>query len=85
MSETTTLEAPPTEGDSMEVELKASDRCDRCGAQAFIRAVMDGGEDLLFCGHHGHANKEALAKVAVHVYDYTATINQTASMSANAQ
>lgn len=28
------------------------DRCDRCGAQARLRAVLQDGV-LLFCGHHG--------------------------------
>ncbi|MGH8824104.1 MAG: DUF7455 domain-containing protein, partial [Jiangellaceae bacterium] len=30
--------------------LKAVDRCDSCGAQAYIRVVLAGGSDLLFCG-----------------------------------
>ena len=33
-------------------DLTAMDRCDRCGAQAFYRAVLVSGE-LLFCAHHG--------------------------------
>ena len=33
--------------------LTVSDRCDRCGAQAFVRATMAAGTELLFCGHHG--------------------------------
>ncbi|TLP96551.1 hypothetical protein FEF26_08845 [Nesterenkonia salmonea] len=40
-----TLEATPT--------LTALDRCDRCGAQAYIRAVLASGGALLFCNHHG--------------------------------
>ena len=28
------------------------DRCDRCGAQAKLRAMLPAGM-LLFCGHHG--------------------------------
>src|SRR5262245_9549215 len=28
--------------------LTAVDRCDRCGAQAYVRAVLAGGGDLLF-------------------------------------
>lgn len=47
--------------------LNAQDRCDRCGAQARMRAVLTGGGDLLFCGHHGRHHAEALAKVAVRV------------------
>jgi hypothetical protein len=29
------------------------DRCDRCGAQAFVRVTLTDGLDLVFCGHHG--------------------------------
>jgi hypothetical protein len=33
--------------------LNALDRCDRCGAQAYVRAVLEtSGGELLFCGHH---------------------------------
>lgn len=39
--------------------LTLSDRCDRCGAAAKIRAVYTSG-DLLFCGHHAHEYKETL-------------------------
>lgn len=40
-------------------ELTTADRCDRCGAQAFVRARLAGGFELLFCAHHGreHLNK----------------------------
>ena len=31
--------------------LTALDRCDSCGAQAYVRAWFAHGE-LLFCGHH---------------------------------
>ena len=31
--------------------LTANDRCDRCDAQAYVKAVGLDGE-LLFCGHH---------------------------------
>ena len=46
--------------------LTALDRCDRCGAQALVRAVLPAGE-LLFCGHHARKHAEALAAVAVQV------------------
>lgn len=32
-------------------QLTALDRCDKCGAQAYIQVVGLNG-DLLFCGHH---------------------------------
>lgn len=35
-------------------ELTATDRCDRCGASAQVRAVLPSGGELLFCGHHAH-------------------------------
>jgi hypothetical protein len=31
--------------------LTAQDRCDACGAQAYVQAIGAIG-DLLFCGHH---------------------------------
>lgn len=46
--------------------LTALDRCDRCGAQAQVRAVLPAGE-LLFCGHHGRRHADALAQVAIAV------------------
>ncbi|MEY4323495.1 MAG: hypothetical protein RL410_1276 [Actinomycetota bacterium] len=51
--------------------LKASDRCDRCGAQAYVRVVMPGGGQLLFCGHHFSANAQALKSQAVEIVDET--------------
>lgn len=51
--------------------LTAQDRCDRCGAQAYLRAVMPGGGDLLFCRHHARAHGEKLHQVAVTVTDET--------------
>ena len=51
--------------------LTVADRCDRCGAQAYVRATMPGGAELLFCAHHGRAYADRLAAVAVHVDDET--------------
>lgn len=50
--------------------LTAADRCDICGAQAFIRVVLTSG-DLVFCGHHGTANKEKLKPIAITWQDET--------------
>ena len=47
--------------------LTALDRCDRCGAQARVRATLPGGGDLLFCGHHARLHSDALTKVALTV------------------
>ncbi|BDZ43348.1 hypothetical protein GCM10025865_26470 [Paraoerskovia sediminicola] len=50
--------------------LTALDRCDRCGAQAYVRVVLEHGE-LLFCGHHGRAHAAAYEDMATHVQDET--------------
>ncbi len=54
--------------------LTAADRCDRCGAQAFVRVVLTAG-DLLFCGHHAKAYEDKLRASAVDWVDETATLN----------
>jgi hypothetical protein len=51
-------------------ELTAADRCDECGAQAYIRVTLAAGE-LLFCGHHGNEKREALQPVAIKWQDET--------------
>lgn len=51
-------------------ELTAADRCDVCGAQAYIRAVLTTGE-LMFCSHHGNEKKEKLSPLAVSWQDET--------------
>ncbi len=59
----------------------ASDRCDRCGAQAFVRAVLTAGE-LLFCAHHGREYGDKLAVKALVVEDASETINARPSPAA---
>jgi hypothetical protein len=59
-----------------------ADRCDCCGAQAFIRATFVAG-DLLFCGHHGRALLVPLQRDALLVEDGTDLINTKPSISAN--
>jgi hypothetical protein len=41
------------------------DRCDRCGATAKVRALLGGGGELLFCGHHARAHEIRLRQMAV--------------------
>ena len=50
--------------------LSASDRCDRCGAQAYVRVKLATGE-LLFCGHHSKEYAVSLKRVAVEIEDQT--------------
>lgn len=49
--------------------LTALDRCDRCGAQAYVRVVLSGGADLLFCGHHGRQYELKLREIASEYHD----------------
>jgi hypothetical protein len=54
--------------------LSARDRCDVCGAQAYIGVLMtlDNDAPLLFCGHHGSKNLPAiLARDPLAVRDET--------------
>jgi len=51
--------------------LNAVDRCDRCGAQAYVRAVLLSGGELLFCGHHGKEYAEKLKQVSAKIQDET--------------
>lgn len=54
--------------------LTALDRCDRCGAQAYVRVDLSSGGELLFCAHHWGEHGKAIAPKAVHVHDETANL-----------
>lgn len=56
--------------------LNVLDRCDRCGAQAYVRAVMANGFELLFCGHHAKKYQEGLANAATRIQDETDRLNE---------
>lgn len=60
----TTAVAPPA-------ALNAADRCDRCGAQAYVRAELTNGGELLFCAHHARAHEDKLREIAVSIQDET--------------
>jgi hypothetical protein len=49
--------------------MNALHRCDRCGAQAYVRVLLPGRQDLLFCAHHYRQHEPALAKAAVDIRD----------------
>jgi hypothetical protein len=56
--------------------LNAVDRCDRCGAQAYVRAVLLSGGELLFCGHHGKEYSAGLKSVVARIQDETSKLIQ---------
>ena len=51
--------------------LNSLDRCDRCGAQAYVRAILVSGGQLLFCSHHAKSYAEGLKPVAAVIQDET--------------
>lgn len=63
----------PAAGTGSERPLTTADRCDACGAQAFVRVVLAAGE-LLFCAHHARANMAALEKQALFIQDESARL-----------
>ena len=61
----TTAVAPST------AALTAADRCDRCGAQAYLRVELQTGGELLFCAHHAREHGDKLRQIAIKVIDET--------------
>ena len=57
--------------------LTVADRCDRCGAQAYVRVVLATGGELLFCAHHGRQHADALRGVAAEIQDETDRLAET--------
>jgi hypothetical protein len=48
--------------------LTSNDRCDQCGAQAYVQ-VFFGESDLLFCAHHFKASEDTLVNNSSRIYD----------------
>ncbi len=61
----------------MTAPLSALDRCDSCGAQAYVRATLATGE-LLFCAHHAARFKEKLSGSALAWHDETDRLTASA-------
>jgi len=59
--------------------LTAVDRCDRCGAQAYVRVLLASRLELLFCAHHGREHAAALAQVAAEIHDETRRLRRVAA------
>jgi hypothetical protein len=60
-------------------QLTALDRCDSCGAQAYIR-VMIGESELLFCAHHGRRHQEKLSAIATDWHDESSRLLDDAAL-----
>jgi len=62
--------------------LLAADRCDRCGAQAYIRVVLASGGELLFCAHHGKQYEPRLREKASDWHDESERLAATSPTAA---
>lgn len=61
--------------------LTALDRCDRCGAQAYVRVTLAAGGELLFCGHHFREHEARLRPLASDVLDETAKLTEPTTVA----
>jgi hypothetical protein len=80
----TTLEQELEEAEARPLSdtLNITDRCDQCGAQAFVWVNMPNSQaGLLYCNHHYQKNKEGLREVAIDIVDESYKINKKASAS----
>ena len=57
--------------------LTAVDRCDRCGAQAYLRVSLQAGGELLFCAHHAREHGDKLREIAAYFHDETDRLSDT--------
>lgn len=64
---------PTKPGQAVINPLNKLDRCDKCGARAYMRATNTTGT-LLFCGHHGGKYQQALRDQGFLVEDYRSFI-----------
>ena len=73
----TTAVAPST------AALSAADRCDRCGAQAYLRVELQSGGELLFCAHHAREHGDKLKEIAANVVDETHKLSANPSSASD--
>lgn len=64
-------------------QFTALDRCDRCGAQAYVRVELSTGGELLFCAHHAREHADKLQQVATAIQDDTGRLSATPRASAS--
>ncbi|WP_370892195.1 hypothetical protein [Janibacter sp. GXQ6167] len=62
--------------------MTAADRCDRCGAQAYVRARLHAGGELLFCAHHGREHLPRLKDLA-EIDDQSERLSATSAIAAD--
>lgn len=60
--------------------INIADRCDRCGAQAFVLAKLVAGE-LYFCGHHFAKHEKDIREASFEIIDERNYINERSASS----
>jgi hypothetical protein len=60
-------------------ELTASDRCDRCGAQAYVRVMLESGGELIFCAHHAREYSPKLRELSAQILDESERLVDTSA------
>jgi hypothetical protein len=59
--------------------ITAQDRCDRCGAQAYVLVRLETGGELFFCAHHARKHDEVLRPMAAEWIDETDRLAEDAA------
>jgi hypothetical protein len=67
------------EGEALAGTFTVMDRCDRCGARAYVRVLLPSRRELLFCAHHNRQYASALTKIAVEIRDETDRLARAAA------
>jgi len=63
------VEAPLAEPVIRTEDLTALDRCDQCGAQAWVHAFLPEERELMFCAHHFRKGEDKIRAIADFVKD----------------
>ncbi len=66
-------------------QFTALDRCDRCGAQAYVRVELASGGELLFCAHHAREHAVKLQQVAASIHDDSGRLTATRPVAAEGE
>lgn len=77
--DTVTRPAPTASPDA---PLTLTDRCDRCGSRAYVRATLPTGSDLLLCAHHGNEHRAALLVAGAVLHDESDSLTVARESSA---
>lgn len=65
----------------MTMVLSALDRCDRCGAQAYVRVTLESDTELFFCAHHWKEHGDKISEIAKQIHDETERLAAPAASS----